>query len=161
MKVSEFMFKKLTGQGFLQIFIFTMLLLQLLVLPAVSLAQERLTVISKIANVRSGPGTGYDILWQVEKYNPFIVLEKKEGWVHFKDFEGDKAWIHNSLVGNVPSVISLKDDCNVRAEPTTDSAIVFTVEKGVPFKLLQTRGDWLNIEHADGDRGWIFKTLVW
>jgi len=161
MKVSEFIFKKLTDRGVMPIFLFTMVLLQFMVLPVVSLAQERLTVISKIANVRSRPGTGYDILWQVEKYNPFIVLDKKDGWVEFKDFEGDKAWIHSSLVGNVPSVISLKDDCNVRAEPTTDSAIVFTVEKGVPFKVLQTRGDWLNIEHADGDRGWIFKALVW
>ena len=161
MKVFEFMFKNITGQGGQRIFLFTMVVLQFIILPAVSFGQERLSVISKIANVRSGPGTGYDILWQVEKYHPLVVLEKKDHWVHFKDFEGDKAWIYDSLVKSVPSVISVKDDCNVRSEATTKSSIVFTVEKGVPFKVLQTRGDWLNIEHADGDRGWIFKTLVW
>ncbi len=161
MKVFGFIFKHIRGKEVQRIFFFTMVVLLMMALPTSSFAEERLAVVSKIANVRSGPGTGYDILWQVEQYHPFIVLEKKEGWCHFKDFEGDKAWIHNSLVGNVSSVISLKDNCNVRSEPTTDAGIVFTVEKGVPFKVLETRSDWLHIEHADGDRGWIYKTLVW
>ncbi|MFK5953624.1 MAG: SH3 domain-containing protein [Desulfobacterium sp.] len=140
---------------------FIMVFLQCMVLPTGVFAQERLAVTSKIANVRSGPGTNYDILWRVEKYYPLIVLEKKEGWVHFKDFEGDKAWIHNALVKKINSVITLKDNCNVRSGPGTNTAIVFTVEKGVPFKVIETRGGWLNVEHADGDRGWIFKRLLW
>ena len=40
-------------------------------------AAERLTVKASIANMRSGPGTSHDVLWQVEKYHPFIVVEKK------------------------------------------------------------------------------------
>ena len=140
---------------------FTMVLLPCLVLPTGVLAQERLAVTSNIANVRSGPGTNYDILWRVEKYYPLIVLEKKEGWVHFKDFEGDKAWIHNSLVKKINAVITLKDNCNVRSGPGTNTSIVFTVEKGVPFKILETRGEWVNVEHADGDKGWVFKGLLW
>ena len=151
----------ITGKEVQRSFFFAMVVLSIMVLPTWSFAEERLAVTSKIANVRSGPGTSYDILWQVEKYHPLIVLEKKEGWFHFKDFEGDKAWIHHSLVGKVTSVISTKDNCNVRSEPTTSSRVMFTVEKGVPFKVLENRGDWLHIEHADGDRGWIYKTLVW
>ena len=161
MKAVKFIFGIFTNKGGHGIFFFTMVLLQFMVLPTESFAQERLAVISKIANVRSGPGTSYDILWQVEKYYPLIVFTKKEGWYHFKDFEGDEAWIHNSLVKKINSVISLKDNCNVRSGPGTDANIAFTVEKGVPFKVLETRSEWLNVEHADGDCGWIFKSLLW
>jgi len=140
---------------------FSIMFLQCVILPTGVFAQERLAVSSKIANVRSGPGTNYDLLWQVEKYYPLIVLERKEGWIHFKDFEGDEAWIYNSLVEKMDSVITIKDNCNVRSGPGTNNPIVFTVEKGVPFKVIKTQGKWLKIEHADGDQGWIFKGLLW
>ena len=61
-------------------------------------AQDRRTVTSRIANIRSGPGTDHDVLWQVEKYHPIIILKTKGNWYQFKDFEGDKAWIHKTLV---------------------------------------------------------------
>jgi SH3-like domain-containing protein len=31
----------------------------------------------------------------------------------------------------------------------------------VPFKVLDRKGEWLHVEHADGDRGWIHSSLVW
>ncbi|SMC52070.1 SH3-like domain-containing protein [Desulfocicer vacuolatum DSM 3385] len=157
----KLIFERLADKGENRFLFFAMVFLVLTVLPPGAFAQERLAVNSKISNVRSGPGTNYDILWRVEKYYPLIVLEKKGGWIHFKDFEGDKAWIHNSLVKKIKSVISTKDNCNVRSGPGTNTDIVFTVEKGVPFKVIETRGDWLKVEHRDGDQGWIFKRLVW
>lgn len=129
--------------------------------PEDAAAAERLTVKASIANIRSGPGTGHDVLWQVEKYHPVIVVEKKGSWVKFKDFEGDMAWIHDSLLTRVEGVITSKTNCNVRSEPTTDSRIVFTVERGVPFRVIKRQGDWIHIEHADGEKGWIYHTLVW
>ncbi len=122
---------------------------------------ERLTIISSIANIRSGPGTGYDILWKVGKYHPILVLKKSGNWYHFQDFEGDKGWLHNSLVRNIPSVITNKVKCNVRSGPGTKFKILFTTEEGVPFKVLKRKGNWIHIQHADGDKGWIHKSLVW
>lgn len=130
-------------------------------LPAMAAAQERMTVTASIANMRSGPGTKHDVLWQVEQYHPVIIVEKKGNWYKIKDFEKDTAWIHKSLLGNVKSVITLKKKCNVRSQSSTKSSILFTVEKGVPFKVLTRKGDWMKIEHADGDVGWIHKSLVW
>lgn len=122
---------------------------------------ERLAVLSKIANIRSGPGTQYEVMWQVEKYFPLSILEKHGRWYRFQDFENDIGWIHNSLVGKMPTVISRRPKCNVRSGPGTGNAIVFSVEKGIPFKVLGKKGNWLHVEHADGDSGWIYKTLVW
>lgn len=122
---------------------------------------ERLAVIKPVANIRSGPGTNYDILWKVEKYYPIVVIEKKDPWYHFKDFEDDKGWIHRSLVGKMDAIITKKDDCNIRSGPGTDNKILFTVEKGIPFKIIGREGRWLHIEHADQDQGWIYDSLVW
>lgn len=133
----------------------------LLIVSGHALAQDRRTVTSRIANIRSGPGTNHDVLWQVEKYHPVIILEEKGNWYRFQDFEGDKAWIHNSLVGKVDSVVTVENKCNVRSGPGTDNSIVFRVERGVPFKVLNRRGNWLKVEHADGETGWIHKSLVW
>ncbi len=124
-------------------------------------AAQRVCVITSIANMRSGPGTKYDVLWQVEQYHPLIILKKKGPWYKIRDFEKDTAWIHKSLVGRMKTVITIKNKCNVRSEPDKKGRILFTVEKGVPFKVLKHKGNWIKIEHADGDTGWIYKTLVW
>jgi SH3-like domain-containing protein len=138
--------------------IITFLLIMLLAGPA---SAERLAVSAPVANIRSGPGTSHDVLWKVEKYFPLRVIEKSGEWYHFEDFEGDKGWVHQSLVSKISAVITKNDACNIRSGPGTDNKIIFTVEKGIPFKVLKREGSWIHIEHADGDKGWIHKSLIW
>ncbi len=122
---------------------------------------ERLRVEVNSARVRSGPGTEHKILWEVEKYHPLEVIKKKGSWYYFRDFEGDKGWIFKKLVRKAPSVIIIKDKCNVRSGPGTNFPILFTVERGVPFRVLKRKESWINVRHSDGDKGWIHKSLVW
>ncbi|MCJ8502070.1 SH3 domain-containing protein [Desulfatitalea alkaliphila] len=124
-------------------------------------AAERLAVSADIANIRSGPGVGKDLLWQVEKYHPVLVVERRDGWVRFKDFEGDEGWISAALLDDTPSVIVKVNRCNVRGGPGTAHPVRFTAERGIPFKVLGTQGDWIEVVHADGDRGWVLNTLIW
>lgn len=141
----------------------TMVMLMLLLCVAVVGvdAAERMAVIADTANVRSGPGTKHEQLWQVEKYHPVTVVEKKSGWCRIKDFEGDEGWIEGSLLGKLATVIVRVPRCNVRSGPGTEFDATINATKGIPFKVLETKGQWLQIEHADGDTGWILKTLVW
>ena len=136
-------------------------LIVLIILCAGTVMAERLTITAPVANIRSGPDTKSDILWKVEKYYPIFVIKKSGSWYQFRDFEEDSGWVHKSLVGKVKAVITKKDLCNIRSKPGTKSKILFTVEKGIPFKVLKTKGRWLNVEHADGDKGWIHDSLVW
>ena len=133
----------------------------LLVGFAATALAERLAVSAPVANVRSGPGKKHNVLWKVEQYFPILVIDKSGAWYQFKDFEGDKGWVHNSLVSKIPTVITKKDTCNIRSGPGTGNNILFTVEKGIPFKVLKRKGSWIHIEHSDGDKGWIHKALVW
>jgi SH3-like domain-containing protein len=141
---------------------FPIVLVFLLILAGPDLIRaERLSVNANIANIRSGPNTSDAVIWQVEKYQPLEVIQKQGRWCLFKDFEGDRGWIHNSLLSDVKTVVVKNDKCNVRSGPGTDHAIRFTVDKGVPFKVLEEKGDWLHVVHADGDQGWIHRSLVW
>ena len=133
----------------------------LIILFCSSAGADRLTIIAPLANIRSGPDTKNDILWKVEKYYPIFVIETSKSWYHFRDFEDDRGWVHKSLVDKVPAVITKKDLCNIRSGPSTQEKILFSVEKGIPFKVLNREGRWLHIEHADGDKGWIHNSLVW
>jgi len=140
---------------------YLILLIFLILCNAGAAMAERLAVIKPVANVRSGPGATYDILWKVEKYYPIFVIEKKGSWYHFTDFEDDKGWVHKSLVNKVDAVITKKDLCNIRSGPGTGNKILFTVENGIPFKVIKRQDHWLHIEHADKDKGWIHDSLVW
>lgn len=124
-------------------------------------AGKRLTVAVPRANIRSGPGTNYDIIWKVIKYYPIITIKKAGSWYQFVDFEGDKGWIYRSLVRRIPSVITIKEKCNIRSGPGTKYRVVFTAEKGVAFKVINRKSSWIHVLHADGDKGWIYKSLVW
>lgn len=128
--------------------------------PLIAMA-EYVSVKVPVANIRSGPNETSDLLWKVEMYHPLFILEKKDGWCHFRDFEGDQGWIHGSLVHKEQTVITKKDDCNVRSGPDTKFEVLFTTETGIPFKVLKKQGKWLNVLHSDGDQGWLHQSLVW
>lgn len=47
------------------------------------------------------------------------VFEKSGTWYHFCDFEGDKGWIHKSMVDKISSIITNNIKCNIRSGPGT------------------------------------------
>lgn len=122
---------------------------------------ERWAVRVDKGNVRSGPGEKYDIIWQVEKYYPLDVIESSGKWRFFKDVDGDEGWISAGLLNKVETVVVKKDKCNIRSGPDTKHKISFIAEKGIPFKVLSRKKAWIEIEHADGEKGWIHESLVW
>jgi len=142
-----------------------MLILVILVFCILAVASEafaeRMAIASTIANIRSGPGKTYEVLWKVEMYHPIDVEKKSGSWYGFTDYEGDRGWIHKSLVKDIPALITVKEKCNVRSGPGTNHPVVFSVGSGIPFKILGKKGNWIRIEHADGDTGWIHNSLIW
>ncbi len=126
---------------------------------------EKLTVNADVANIRSGPGTNYEVLWQVEKYTPLQILDtdKTGTWYYIKDFEGSIGWISKNLMSKIDAVITKprEERVNIRSGPGTDYDVIFKAIKGVPFKVLERKGNWIHLQHADGDKGWIHKILVW
>lgn len=53
-----------------------------------------------------------------------------------------------------------KDNVNVRTGPGTNFPIYMELFKGYPLKVLQKKGDWLQISDFENDKGWIYNKLV-
>lgn len=113
-------------------------------------------------NVRTGPGTNYQISMELFKGYPLKVVSRQGDWLKIIDFENDNGWIHSSLVESGTTVIiNGTNSVNMRAEPSTNSSIIATVDRGVVLTRLETKGKWLKLKHSSGLIGWIYKPLVW
>lgn len=141
-----------------KILVFTLLVF----VPCVGTASaERLSVAFDKANVRSGPGTSHEILWSVGKYYPVDIIKRSGNWYQVRDFEGDIGWIYRSLLKKISAVIVKGTIVNIREGPGTGFRVLFQAEKGVSFKILNREKKWVKVQHADGEVGWIHKSLVW
>ena len=126
-----------------------------------SFAAQYVSIKKDGVNIRFGPGTKEEILWEVFKDFPLKVLQKKGKWTQTVDFEGDKGWVYSQLLSNKKTVIVRVKTANMRLGPGKNYEIVASVKYGVVFKLGKVEGDWVQVSHEDGTKGWLFKNLVW
>lgn len=124
-------------------------------------AGERYAVAGRTANIRSGPGTSHEVVCRAERYYPLETVKRSGNWYQVEDFEADVGWIHKSLIQKIPTVITIKSKCNIRSGPGTKNPVLLIAKRGVPFRVLKRKGNWVHVRHAEGHEGWIHKSLVW
>jgi|JI8StandDraft_1071087.scaffolds.fasta_scaffold50858_2 SH3-like domain-containing protein len=143
----------------LMAFLATLFLSLSLLSPA--MAREMVSVKGKLVNMRSGPGTRYQVNWQLEKGYPLQIIARKGKWLKVRDFENDQGWISRSVTTSTPHYIVKVPVANIRKGPGTRHAIV---AKAVRYDLLRTRerrGNWVRVKHVDGPEGWVSRKLLW
>jgi SH3-like domain-containing protein len=127
---------------------------------------EMVSVKSDDINMRSGPGTNYSVKYTLGSGMPLEVISHSGDWLNIRDFEGDTGWVYKSTVNSTPHVVikaSKNSDTNVniRSGPGTDNAIVATASSGVVFKKISEKDQWVQVEHEEGIKGWIYSNLLW
>ena len=118
------------------------------------------------ANLRAGPGKEYPITWTVDKYMPFVkVGTSLDGeWYAVRDVDGDVHWIYQKLVTEKYRAAVIKEDgVNLRKAPGTNSpkSSLSSGDKYYTYKVLQTKGTWVNIMDPWGGIAWIHKKFIW
>ena len=146
---------------FQRLFPATAAALLILSLSAASFAAEYASVKKDGVNIRSGPDTSSKVIWQVFESFPLEVLKREKGWAYVVDFEGDKGWIYETLISSKKTAIVNVDVCNMRSGPSTDDPVIATVKKGVVFKVLEVKGDWVQVRYKDEITGWMHDSLLW
>lgn len=117
-------------------------------------------------NLRSGPGTSYEKMWEVYKYAPLqkIGVSVSGDWYAVRDVDGDIAWISKKLVTDRFScAVVKKDKVNVRTMPGISNA-QSSISPAIhydSFKILQRKGEWVKVANERGDSGWIEKSYLW
>ncbi|MEW6593602.1 MAG: SH3 domain-containing protein [Thermodesulfobacteriota bacterium] len=124
-------------------------------------AAEYASVARNGANIRSGPGADYEILWEVGKGYPLAILQQQDRWAQVVDFEGARGWIVTLLLSDQKTVIVKGKDINLRVGPGVNYEPVAVVKYGVIFTPLEREGEWVKVRHADGTVGWLHDSLLW
>ena len=128
---------------------------------------NKLTIESNVPslNVRSGPSTSFAILQKIDPGTKYLVTQQEGEWLQIQLNEDKKGWVANWLVtlsNDVPSKETLVknlvtvqvDILNVRANPSTDSAILGKLHKGDQAEVLDIKDGWYQIDYK-GQKGWI------
>lgn len=125
------------------------------------MAQNMVSVAGSTLNMRSGPGTHTEILWELQRGYPLQVIKRQNRWLQVKDFEGDTGWVARSLTGNTPHHVVKSPTANVRSGPGTEHRIVGKAEYGEVMRTHEKRGRWVRVEREGASKGWIAKSLLW
>ena len=124
-------------------------------------AAEYVSVKNDAVNIRSGPSTKNNVIWQVFESFPLEVIKREGKWAKVVDFEGDEGWIYETLISSKKSVIVNVETANMRSGPSTQETITATVKKGVVFTPLEMKGDWMKVRYKNEITGWMHNSLLW
>lgn len=124
-------------------------------------AQSMVSVKGQTLNMRSGPGTHTEVLWELQKGYPLKVIARKGNWLQVSDFENDRGWVARSLTGTVPHHVVKARTANLRHGPGTQHRIVGKAEYGELLRTREKRTGWVHVERDNGKTGWIAKSLLW
>ncbi|MCL2341065.1 MAG: SH3 domain-containing protein [Proteobacteria bacterium] len=130
------------------------------VLATGAVAAEYVSVVKDGVNLRSAPGTNAGVLFQLPLGYPLEVIGREGAWLKVSDYEGDKGYIQESLVGKTPTVIVKTKECKILSGPGAKEKVVGTGVKDVILQKVEQKGDWIKVTHASLT-GWINKNSVW
>ncbi|MDD5209553.1 MAG: SH3 domain-containing protein [Elusimicrobiales bacterium] len=140
---------------------FKIIFLSLVLFPAQVMAENILSVSPQRANIRSGPGAEYEVVWEAAKYYPLEVVDRDGNWLKISDYANDEGWIHRSLLSGVPTVVVTSQKANVRTGPGMEYEVSWVLDEEYSLKLLEAEGDWLKVSDGGEVSGWIHRTVAW
>lgn len=136
------------------------LLAGLFAVPAAQ-AQQLVSIKGSTVNMRAGPGTQTEVLWELSRGYPLKVVGRKGNWLQVRDFENDRGWVARSLVTHTPHHIVKARVANVRKAPGTGHPVIGKVEYGEVLRTRAKRAGWVRVERDNGQVGWVSKGLLW
>lgn len=121
---------------------------------------------TKLLNVRSGPGTGNSVVFQIAKGNEVNILSDcGNGWYYIECLHGKGYCSAEYISTNAPVETKAKtltvtgSLVNVRTGPGNGYKVVFQVAKGNQLNQLDYSNGWYKINCLHGD-GWIIDDHV-
>lgn len=114
-----------------------------------------------VVNIRSGPGTQYDVVGTLLKDTQVDVLSSQNGW-HQIQYSNLKGWVVAEYlnVKQSPKLQVTGDLVNLRSGPGTNYPQVGQVKKGEILSLLDVHSQWYQIRTASGVQAYISANYV-
>jgi len=145
--------------------------------PQNTVKVKQATVTASLLNVRSGPGTSYDIVTQVSKGEKYTITDTSGQWLKISLPGGKSGWIAGWLAtvsetaapaqqppqkstGNQVLAVVNGNKVNIRGGPGTGHSVIRQVSRGQRLGVLESAGDWYKVKLDGGVIGWIAGWLV-
>lgn len=116
-----------------------------------------------LLNVRSGPGTGYNILTRFPRETAVPVLQEKDSWLQILLPGGGKGWLagwYTNHYQNVDYVSVTANLLNMRSGPGTNHQIKKQLPRGQILAVLERKNGWEKVALFEGLMGWVSGTYT-
>lgn len=152
--------------------IFTVLILLSFLFIQPILAKEALIDENNL-NVRSGPGTDFERVGQVNSGESYQIIEEQNDWVKIqldnlegwitKEFitisDGESTEVEQTFESELETVTIQHDNTHLRSGASTDHEIVSYVDRSETFDVISETENWLEIINGDV-QGFVHRHLV-
>lgn len=114
-------------------------------------------------NLRTGPGTRFDIIREMYNGDRVRVVEHSGSWVRVVHESGARGWASAKFLvrrgvtrpGGTRYVYSPNDGyLNLRSGPGTRYRVVREMYNGEYVEILERSGNWVRVRHESGATGW-------
>ncbi len=113
------------------------------------------------ANMRTGPGRRYPILWvYVRRDHPIEITAEYGLWRRVRDQDGTTGWMHSRLLSGQRTALITGNIRVLRSDARPDARAVLRVEPGVIAEIVRCDDAWCRIE-IRGRRGWLPREQMW
>ncbi|HCA46094.1 MAG TPA: hypothetical protein DEP45_01685, partial [Armatimonadetes bacterium] len=133
-------------------------------------------IVPETTNVRSGPGTQYEMRGQLSRGTKVYVVTRKSGWSKCRT-PGGYGWIRDDLLernadtgrklssGGSSSTSTRKafvngDGVRLRSGPGTNHSIRASLTKGQTVFVTGTKDGWASVSVQGGASGWVSADLL-
>jgi N-acetylmuramoyl-L-alanine amidase len=116
-------------------------------------------------NVRSGPGTSFQVMTQIRPEQSFPLTKEEGDWVQIQLNDVENGWVAKWLVqikdvdlkqvSQVSQIATVKASIlNIRSGPDTSYSIIGKLESGEKVKIIEINQGWYKISF-ENDHGWV------
>lgn len=135
----------------------------LLILSVATFASAEILSVKQNSVEISDSSNSYiaQVILVVPRHYPLKVVQKDGKNYKVSDYMGREGWVDKSAIGTGRTVVVKVGRGNIRTGPGTEHDLMFRANRGVVFKVLARKDDWLKVEHESKRVGWIARSLVW
>ena len=107
------------------------------------------------------PSTRGTKIFVVSRDLPVEIISTDSAWTKVRDSSGALAWVERKALSDKRTVIVTASTAIVRERAEEQSPVVFQGQQGVVLDLLDSKGGWAHVRHADGSGGYVRIQQVW
>ena len=113
------------------------------------------------ANLRSGPGSEYPVLWQYRQAGLPLLVDAEFGvWRKVRDADGTTGWMHGAGLSLRRMAFIHDGMAKIYQQDSSESGLVAVAEKNALLELESCPKNWCRVT-TDTVKGWVQRTKIW